>query len=787
MKGLIMAGGEGTRLRPITCDKPKPMVEIMDKPVIQYIIELLKKHRIRDIAVTLQYMPHAIMDFLGSGEIFGTSLQYFIETAPLGTAGSVKNAESFLDEEFIIISGDCMTDIDLKSAMEFHKSKKSMVTIVLKEVEIPLEYGVVITNDDGQIKKFLEKPSWEETFSNLANTGIYIVHPSILNHIPENQFFDFSKDLFPKLMDMGIPMYGYTSKRYWCDIGDIESYIRCHSDILEKKVNVKLDATNIGDNIYVGENVQIDPKAIVVSPVYIGKNVTIGEGATLFPNSVISRNCNIGKSVTVKNAVIGQNCFIKDKSQLRGCILCGNSVIKNHVSIYEHAVVGVNTQIDSMCEIKPNVKIWPHKHLEESTILNNNLIWSKSFSKKIFTENGISREINIDLTPEYASKLGAVFGSTLNGKGVGIAYGTSTPVTMIKDSLISGIQSTGCQVYDMSQQILPNFRRALRHYNILGGVYLNIADNMINVQLFAEDGLNITRSQERQLENLFARDSLYRATPENIKTRINMNLDKLKFIPINHEINEQLKHQELDFEIETCDSLIQELINEYFEIPQLTSNRKLSRVIINDTGENIEIIDNKNQKVPDYKLQTLLYKLVLELSNSDFIVIPVSAPELITKMAKDFGKKIIECKSNSADIMKILRDNELNYQFDIMFNGLFAISQIIKYICNNGQSLSEVLAQLPQFIVQEREIKCDIEKKSYILRRLAHEIPDSSSTIREGLKICDDRGRVLIVPHQIKSAYRIIAESFSQKYVEELLDYYSQKIDHIIHREEIKV
>jgi mannose-1-phosphate guanylyltransferase/phosphomannomutase len=215
MKSVIMAGGEGTRLRPLTCNIPKPMVPIVNKPVMEHIIELLRKHNLTDIAVTLQYLPNIIKNHFNDGREYDVNLKYYVEDKPMGTAGSVKNAEDFLDDTFIVISGDALTDIDLKKAIDFHFSKKSMATLVLKKVEIPLEYGVVVTDENGRITRFLEKPSWGEVFSDTVNTGIYILSPEVLKYYNKNEIFDFSKDLFPLLLKQDKPMYGYVSEDYW--------------------------------------------------------------------------------------------------------------------------------------------------------------------------------------------------------------------------------------------------------------------------------------------------------------------------------------------------------------------------------------------------------------------------------------------------------------------------------------------------------------------------------------------------------------------------------------------
>ena len=209
MKAIVMAGGKGTRLRPLTCKQPKPMVPIAGRPMVEYILALLKQYRFTDIGMTLFYLPELITNYFGDGREFGVNLRYFVEETPLGTAGSVKNAEAFLDETFLVISGDALTDINLAEALVFHRARRALVTIVLTKVTNPLDYGVVITEEDGRIKRFLEKPGWGEVFSDTVNTGIYLIEPEVFRYYEKDQAVDFSKDLFPLLLKAGEPLYGY--------------------------------------------------------------------------------------------------------------------------------------------------------------------------------------------------------------------------------------------------------------------------------------------------------------------------------------------------------------------------------------------------------------------------------------------------------------------------------------------------------------------------------------------------------------------------------------------------
>ena len=239
MKAVVMAGGAGTRLRPLTINRPKPMVPMVNKPVIAHILELIKRHGITDVVITLQYMAESIQDYFGDGQSHGMNIQYSIEQTPLGTAGSVKQAQPLLDDTFIVISGDAVTDIDLSAVIEYHRSRQALATLTLYRVSNPLEYGVVIIDENGRVQRFQEKPSWGEVISDTVNTGIYVLEPQVLDYFEPEISYDFSKNLFPMMLEKGDPMFGYVADGYWCDVGNLAEYIRATGDILHGWVRVE--------------------------------------------------------------------------------------------------------------------------------------------------------------------------------------------------------------------------------------------------------------------------------------------------------------------------------------------------------------------------------------------------------------------------------------------------------------------------------------------------------------------------------------------------------------------
>lgn len=304
MKAVIMAGGKGTRLRPLTCNKPKPMVPIVNRPMMEHIVNLLKKHRFDDIFVTLFYLAESIENYFGDGRNFGVKMRYFTEEKPLGTAGSVKNIEPYLDDTFLVISGDALTDINLDEAIKFHREKKAAATLVLTKVDNPLEYGVVITEPDGKVRRFLEKPGWGEVFSDTVNTGIYILEPRILKYFDADKPFDFSKELFPLLMAKGEPLYGYVASGYWSDIGNLEQYRQAHYDVLTGQVALDIPGKQLKPGVWVGQSTEISPEAEIEAPVLLGDYCRIESQTKLGSFSIIGDYGIVREGSSVKRGVL---------------------------------------------------------------------------------------------------------------------------------------------------------------------------------------------------------------------------------------------------------------------------------------------------------------------------------------------------------------------------------------------------------------------------------------------------------------------------------------------------
>lgn len=817
MKAVIMAGGEGTRLRPLTCNRPKPMVTVANKPVMEHIIELLKRHKFFDIAVTLQYMPDLIKDYFEDGRELDVNLQYYVEKTPLGTAGSVKNAEEYLTEPFIVISGDALTDIDLTKAFEFHRQKGSMATLVLKRVDIPLEYGVVVTGKDGRITRFLEKPSWGEVFSDTVNTGIYILSPEIFGYYRRNEIFDFSKDLFPMLLKDKKPMYGYVTEDYWCDIGDLKAYNQAHIDILDNKVNIAIKGREIKEKVWMDEGSTIEEGVTIQGPCIIGENCRIRKGTVLGGYTVIGDHTVIGERSGIKRGIIGKNCSIDNNVQLRGSVICDKVHIKEGVSAFENSVIGDNSIIRENAVIKPDIKIWPGKIIETSAEVNANLIWGSKFTRNIFGNRGVAGEINVDITPEYASKLGAAYGSVLKGKGrVGISCDDSYAAQMLKISFTSGLLSAGMEIYDFGKMLLPVTRSAIRFYNVDGGIHISTCcDNIgkLSVDFLDPKGSNIDRGMERKIETAFIREDFSRCEGNCIKP-VKTIPDYSRFYMRNVVNNIQSKrldyklliHAPSAFIADTLKELTEELECEAVFVgdPAIIGKRMLPGeatenvrsfvnqvraenfdmgVSIQDNSEKMLLVDGKGRIVTEDMFIALISVILFKSIEGGTVIVPLSASNVVERIAEENKGKVIRTKTSHQDIMGKILGTEIKEdmldQFTMHFDAIAGLAKILDFMAVHQYALSDLIDMIPDFYMSRQEVECPWDAKGKVIRQLIQEHDEEQLETVEGVKILQENGWVLVLPDADQPVCRVISEGYSAEFAEELSTIYASKIREI--------
>ncbi len=485
MQAIILAGGNGTRLRPLTQELPKPMIPVLNKPLMEYTVELLKKHNIDDIGVTLKFLPQYIKDYFTDGEKWGTRITYFEEETPLGTAGSVKAAENFIQDTFIVISGDALTNIEIPKILAYHKSIHADVTIVLSKQENPLEYGVVLTNTDGRITSFCEKPQWENVITNTVNTGIYIIEKKVLEKIPVNTVFDFSNDLFPLLLKENANIYGYITEDYWSDLGTPEAYLRAQEELLDGKVFGKKMNSIFEENVSLGEEVK------VIAPVYIGKNTVITGKSNIGPYAVIGSGCIIENS-RVENAVLWNQAVLTDsdcthsvmgmKTKAEKTLFGGNNMIGSHV------ILNRNTQLMTGASVFNNIEI------QRNSIIEGKCTAGKCTDTVLWNNGVITGIWNHDIDH---GTLASIASSYLSSKML-ICSNEDRLAGSLAMLMASYYSLCGSTVY-ISVCNVSSCRYYADVYK-MKAVYIQTSGENLSLELIDEKGLTIPSQQEKKID-----------------------------------------------------------------------------------------------------------------------------------------------------------------------------------------------------------------------------------------------------------------------------------------------
>ncbi len=520
MKAVIMAGGQGTRLRPLTSNQPKPMIPIVNTPCMEHIARLLKDHGFTDIVVTLQFMPEEIQDYFGDGSDWGVSIGYSIEDAPAGTAGSVKLAEEHLEgERVLVISGDALTDCDLTRVLEFHENNGAEATMVLKSVENPLDFGIVITEEDGRISRFLEKPAWGQVFSDTVNTGIYVLEPTALAEIPSEGEYDFSKELFPKLLEAGRPLYGYVTEDYWEDIGNLEQYMRAQRDVLDGKMRgVRPPGTRLRENVYVGHRAQVDDEELD-GPVVIGENVRVDQGARISPYCVIADNVVVGAGATVERSVIAEGTYVGEGAELVDTLVGRSSYVQERARILERSALGDDVIVGEGATVAPDVKIFPHKTVESGANVTQSLIYETMGLRTVFKGGVVSGKFNVDLTPEFTIRLASSFGTELDpGSIVTLGRDASRAAQVAKRAMTGALLGVGVNVRDLRAAHAGVVRHDVLAGKSVAGAHVRAGEDQDDVEIlfFSSGATPMSESDQRGIEKVFVREEYRRAHGSDI-------------------------------------------------------------------------------------------------------------------------------------------------------------------------------------------------------------------------------------------------------------------------------
>ncbi|WP_375472608.1 sugar phosphate nucleotidyltransferase [uncultured Nostoc sp.] len=835
MRAVLMAGGSGTRLRPLTCDLPKPMVPILNRPIAEHIINLLKRHQITEVIATLHYLPDVLRDYFQDGNDFGVQMTYAVEEdQPLGTAGCVKNIAELLDETFLVISGDSITDFDLTAAIAFHKQKKSKATLILTRVPNPIEFGVVITDEETRIRRFLEKPSSSEIFSDTVNTGTYILEPEVLEYLPANVESDFSKDLFPLLLTKDEPMYGYIAQGYWCDVGHLDAYREAQYDALDRKVQLDYAYKEVSHDLWVGQNTYIDQTAVIEAPAVIGDNCRIGARVQIEAGTVIGDNVTIGADANLKRPIVWNGAFIGDEAALSACVISRGARVDRRAQVLEAAVVGSLSTVGEEAQISPGVRVWPSKKIESGAVLNINLIWGNIAQRNLFGQRGVQGLANIDITPEFAVKLGSAYGSTLKpGSKVTVSRDQRNISRMVTRSLIAGLMSVGVDIQNLDATAIPIARTVIPTMSVAGGIHVRVhpdRPDYILIEFMDTKGINISKALEKKIEGAYFKEDMRRALiheigdvsyPSQVMDRYCTAFEKLLHV---HTLRNSRAKVVIDYVYAVSGAVLPQMLDK-FGADAVVLNASVNKtamsvaereglltqlghvvealkanfgVQVSANGEQLILVDESGYPIRGEMLTALMVDMILTANPRGTVVVPVHASSAIEQVARRHDGRVIRTKANPTALMEACQKNpnvviggsgETGFIFPQLhpgFDAMFCIAKIIEMLTIQERSLATVRSELPRVIHKTYTVRCPWTVKGALMRYLVETHPAQNLELIDGVKICQpyDDSWLLVLPDASEPLVHLYANSNDREWVDETIRNYRTRVQSFVERQQ---
>lgn len=831
MKAVVMAGGEASRLRPLTSRLPKPLAPIANKPVMHHIIDLLRRHGIGEVVATLHYLADEVEAYFGDGEELGIRMHYVVEDTPLGTAGAVRLASEVIGKEtFVIISGDALTDLDLTTVVEHHRSRGNCATIVLQRVANPLEFGVVVTDEDGKIRRFLEKPSWGEVFSDTINTGIYVLEPEVFDYMEPGKVYDFSKDIFPRLLRDGKQLGGFVTTDYWTDIGTLEQYQQANFDALQGRVRLELPGTERAPGIWAGEGTRIAPDARIAGPAILGKNCSVESGAVIEPFTVIGDSGIVAKNAVVERVVAWKDVYIGESAKLSGCTIADQAIIKDHVTIAEGSVIGSACVIGSGALVRANLKLWPEKAIASGSIVSMSLVYGTKWPGSLFGNAGVSGLANVEITPEFSMKLGQALGSSLRpGQTVMTSRDTHPASRVTNRCIISGLLSVGIHVEDLRAYPIPLARYAV---SIGGdsGVHTRISPkdpNAFLIEFFDRHGINVDKATERKIESLFFRGDFRRTPMDKVGTLDfpSRSLERYSaaFLAALHPraIAQAGFKVVIDYAYGNTSTVLPRLmgnlgveiiaLNAYFDDKKTIAFREdrdrhlqeLGRIVdtlqanlgilVDHDGETLALVDDRGRIIDAERLLALMTLLVVRNKPNARIAVPVTIPKALETIAQSHDAVVLRSRSDRRSTMQLAQEegSSLDFaggsgyepifpEFHPAFDALFAAAKILELLAQEQRRLSELVDMLPTWYLASRSVAVPWERKGAVMRTLFDEQRESGIEMIDGIRIHRNGGWILVLPDASDPSVNVYAEGASNEEAGRFVDEFARRIEQLV-------
>jgi mannose-1-phosphate guanylyltransferase/phosphomannomutase len=812
----------------MTANQPKPLLPVANRPIMEHVLRLLKKHGFDETVVTVQFLAALVRNYFGDGEDVGMSLQYATEEMPLGTAGSVKNAEDELkDDAFLVISGDALTDMDLTEMVRFHKESGALVTVGLTRVPDPLEFGIVIADEDGRIQRFLEKPTWGQVFSDTVNTGVYVMEPEVLAEVSAKESVDWSHDVFPKLLSRGAPIFGYISDKYWEDVGTLESYLKAQADVLAGRVTTGIAGFEVSPGIWIAEGADVDPEAVLTGPLCIGDYAKIEAGAHLREYSVIGANVVVKEGAFIHRAVVHNNVFVGQGTTLRGCVIGKNTDVMRLARIEESAVIGDECVIEPEAYISAGVKVYPFKTIEAGAVVNTSVIWESRGQRTLFGQRGVSGLINVEVTPELCVRLASAYATMLKkGSTVTTSRDVSRAARTLKRAVQGALNASAINVMDLEALPLPVARFETARSAYSGGIALRTTSGdsqSIDIVFLDERGAELSRAAQRRLERVFSRQEFRRAFPGEIA--------ELSYPPrvVDWYCHELLRCVDLNglrgaglrvvadcaggtvslvlptllgrigVDVLTLNNRLDEVMPTQTVAQQRAGMQRLAEVVsssraafgvrFDPVGERIHLVDEKGTLVSEERALLVVLDLVAAELRRGRVALPVTTTRVAEQVCRFHGVQVdwtptsMDALTDAAahDDVIFAADGRGGFvvpEFGRTMDGIAAFVRLLGLVARTRLTLSQIDARIPRAHLLRRSVPTPWAAKGSVMRTVVEAADDRTVDTTDGVRIIDpERGWALILPDPADAVTHLWAEGNDADSAQVLLDEWAAVVE----------
>jgi mannose-1-phosphate guanylyltransferase/phosphomannomutase len=751
-------------------------------------------------------------------------LSYATEDVPMGTAGSVLGARDLLSGTFLVVSGDALTDLDFDEVLRFHREKGAAATLVLKHMQDPLEFGIVMTDDQGRVERFLEKPSWGQVFSDTINTGIYVLEPEVLDLIPIDQPYDFSSELFPAMLDKGLPVYGYVTDAYWTDVGNTDAYLQAHYDVLEGRVNIEPMGFELRPGVWVGEDVEVHPSARIEGPAVIADNTRVGAGAHIGARVVVGANAIVGDDSELTNCVVMDRGHVGAYARVRGGIIGRGAAIERGATVEEGAVLGDDVVVGAEALIKQRVKIYPSRTVEAGAIVTQSVVKERRASRSLFGSRGVSGRMNVGIGPQTAVRLGMAYGTILKrGSVVVTGRDASRAARTMKRAIIAGLNSSGVTVHDLELVPMPLTRFTVGAEQASGGISVRTSPRdpeIVEIRLFDADGSDLDQASQRKIERVFFREDYRRASPSK--------LGELEFPPRALEQYTSGLLRALDIEaIRTfapkvvvdyafgpaslvgpsllgrlgCDVLaVNAFTDEHRPVLVAEDLERLLRdlsdhvrksgsdlgVLLEPGGEIAHLVDDQGRRV-DGQSSLLAFLRHETARGASAVAVPVSSSKVCEEIVARSSSTLHWTPVAPSALMAWAARPGVDFAGDadgaLLFpdfmpapDGLMTFGKALELVAVRKEPLSSIVNELPEVSVARREVRTPWERKGAVMRHVAsvaHSISgvDAELVLLDGVKVVHRNGDwSLVIPYPDEPTCGIWAEASDPGRAEDLAD-----------------